>query len=232
MSRPPAAIQVLDRDARHGRRRPCGAAAGRAGRVRRGGGGFTLTELLVVVAILSLLISMLVPSVHRAMLMARVARVRSDLKHIGSAIEVYATNQGRYPPDRAYCVSAKRHLYHALPPELTETRCLDRSLEDLFAPGRTYRYAAPGPGYVNDTPATFRALVPANFPEPGGKLTPFASPYDAPVSWITWSVGPRGPLASFVDVMQFNPYDPAQWFPRNDDGIVVHYSDGRHTHMP
>ena len=193
---------------------------------------FTLTELLVVVAVLGLLVSILTPSIHRALILARIVRVRNDLKHIGIAIENYAVHHDDYPPDRLYCITAKRELYHGLPPELWERQYLDGPLEDLFAAGRTYRYSACGPGYVNDSPALIRCQVPTSFPLPGGPLKTYCRNHEAPVRWMVWSVGPRGPLPTFEDVMQFNPYDPAQWYPRDRDGIVLHYCDGSNLHFP
>jgi len=185
-----------------------------------------------VVAILGMLASILMPSVHRGLILARIARVRCDLKHLGIALESYATCHGRYPPDRLYCITARRDLYHGLPPELCQTRCLDRPLEDLFAPGRTYRYSACGPGYVNDTPALIRCQVPQRFPLPGGPLKTYMRNHEAPARWIVWSVGPCGPPEQFVDVLQFNPYDPAGWYPRDQDGIIVHYCDGNNVCFP
>jgi len=193
---------------------------------------FTLAELLIVVAILGLLVSILVPSLQQAVILAKVARVRSDLKHIGIALENYVMHQHRYPPDRLYCITAKRDLYHCLPPELWHAGYLDRPMEDLFAPGQTYRYSACGPGYVNDSPSLIRCLVPESFPVPGGRLKAYCRNAESPVRWIAWSVGPRRSSPSFEDVLLFNSCDPKCWYPRDRHGIVVHYCDGSNLHFP
>ncbi len=57
--------------------------AGAANRPRRGGGGFTLVELLVVVAIISLLLSLLVPVLSRARELTRRAHCAANLHALG-----------------------------------------------------------------------------------------------------------------------------------------------------
>jgi len=53
--------------------------------------GFTLVELLVVVAIIALLLSILLPSLARAREQAKKSRCLANLKDVGSASMVYAT---------------------------------------------------------------------------------------------------------------------------------------------
>lgn len=60
--------------------------------------GFTLIELLVVVAIISLLVSILLPSLGKAKFLARQVVCQTNLRGIGSAIQLYLTDyNGRYP---------------------------------------------------------------------------------------------------------------------------------------
>ena len=63
--------------------------------------GFTLVELLTVVAIISLLISILLPSLSRARDQARRARVRAMLYGIDSALEMFYGDFNRYPNSTA-----------------------------------------------------------------------------------------------------------------------------------
>jgi prepilin-type N-terminal cleavage/methylation domain-containing protein len=194
--------------------------------------GFTLVELLVVIAILGTLAAMLMPAVAGAYMTARITSVHSDLRQIDLAIHNYWLHYAAYPPPRTYCTAGKRHLYHCLPPELWECRFLDGPLEDPFNPGQTYRYAAVGPGYANDSPCQGLLVVPDTFPEPGGKVRVWREPHDSPVHWIAWSVGPNGPPADFVQTMQFNPLDPANWYPRAPRGIICRYHDGKASVAP
>ncbi len=60
--------------------------------------GFTLVELLVVTAIISVLAAMLLPALERALLSARGASCQNQLKQIGTCLELYSgDNEGWLP---------------------------------------------------------------------------------------------------------------------------------------
>lgn len=59
--------------------------------------GFTLVELLVVVAILALLVSLVIPRTQAAMDSSRQAKVDADLDTIEEALERHFTDLGYYP---------------------------------------------------------------------------------------------------------------------------------------
>ncbi|HPD32096.1 MAG TPA: prepilin-type N-terminal cleavage/methylation domain-containing protein [Phycisphaerae bacterium] len=61
--------------------------------VRRWSGGFTLIEVLVVVAIMALLISILLPSLSEAREQAKRAACLSNLKGLGTAVTAYILNE-------------------------------------------------------------------------------------------------------------------------------------------
>ena len=74
-----------------------------SGYSRRRGVGFTLVELLVVVAIIALLISILLPSLQRAKEEARVVVCKTNLKGLGLAFVQYANeNNDWYPAGAAF----------------------------------------------------------------------------------------------------------------------------------
>jgi type II secretion system protein G len=67
--------------------------------------GFTLIELLIVVAIIGILAAIAVPNFLNAQTRAKIARVYSDIKAQGTALEQYRLDNNNYPPSN---VSAPR----------------------------------------------------------------------------------------------------------------------------
>jgi len=69
----------------------------RAKRGRWGDGGFTLVELLIVVAIIAVLAAIAVPNFLEATVRAKIARAYADLRSCGQALEAYQLDQSAYP---------------------------------------------------------------------------------------------------------------------------------------
>ena len=61
--------------------------------------GFTLIELLIVVAIIAILAAIAVPNFLEAQVRSKVSRVKADMRSLATAIEAYAVDHNKYPPD-------------------------------------------------------------------------------------------------------------------------------------
>ncbi|MEQ8191261.1 MAG: prepilin-type N-terminal cleavage/methylation domain-containing protein [Candidatus Eremiobacterota bacterium] len=60
--------------------------------------GFTLIELMIVIAIIAILAAILVPNFLKARAQGQLAACESNIKNLATALEMYATdNTGTYP---------------------------------------------------------------------------------------------------------------------------------------
>jgi len=60
---------------------------------------FTLIELLIVVAIIAILAAIAVPNFLEAQTRAKVSRAKADMRTCATALESYAVDWNKYPPD-------------------------------------------------------------------------------------------------------------------------------------
>ncbi len=72
-------------------------------RLRR---GFTLLELMIVVAIIGILAAVAIPNYIDATDEAKAARIQADLATIGAAVEIYRVKTGKYPSSLEALVSS------------------------------------------------------------------------------------------------------------------------------
>ena len=74
--------------------------------------GFTLIELLVVMVIIALLVGLLLPALGRAREEARKTQCRSNLRQVGLAINMYATdNRGFTPAAYGFAATTSKGLF-------------------------------------------------------------------------------------------------------------------------
>ncbi len=79
-----------------GREKRCAGFDGRI--VKRGSPGFTLIEMVIVLAIIGILAGIVAPSVIAALTRAREATLRQDLKIMRKLIDDYYGDKGEFPP--------------------------------------------------------------------------------------------------------------------------------------
>ena len=65
--------------------------------IKRNQNGFTLLELMIVIAIVSILSLIAIPKFNDAIAQANTARIQSDLQTIDTAIVMYQAQNGKYP---------------------------------------------------------------------------------------------------------------------------------------
>jgi general secretion pathway protein G len=64
---------------------------------RRGEGGFTLLELLVVLAIMGLLAAIIAPQVLKYLGSSRTQTAKVQIQNVAAALDLYRMDVGRYP---------------------------------------------------------------------------------------------------------------------------------------
>jgi len=109
--------------------------------------GLTLVELLIVMAVITIIIGIAIPSFRGMQDEARKVKAQGDLKVLKVAIESYYKNNGNQYPDRTNYQSLLRA---ALP------MMVDRDLYDPFGSTSTTQYVYE---LSNDDPATSHYYV-------------------------------------------------------------------------
>jgi prepilin-type N-terminal cleavage/methylation domain-containing protein len=116
--------------------------------------GFTLIEILVVIAVIAMLLGVLLSATSRVREQAKVTAVNMELRQIGLALDMYFDDNHKFPPTKADCMTGllSDHLYqlpkvlvagHYLPPMPYE-EAMSSSIEDRFNRGHTYKYRSVG----------------------------------------------------------------------------------------
>ena len=194
--------------------------------------GFSLMELLVVTAIITLVLGILIPATGRARLQAKVLAVNAELREIGLALEAYSfDHEGKYPPTRVDCMLGG-HFYQ-LPEELVASGYLPAppsdsfmaaGIEDRFNRGYTYKYRTVGTLIYNRTTVVEEGAylwVPDGFPDnEQTEGQTFSNLKESPVSWVLYSEGPRFDIDRMKEMLYPVPRDT--WYsPQTGQGVIV-----------
>lgn len=181
---------------------------------------FTLIELLIVVAVITILAVMVIFTVRSQMARARDARRKADIHKIQEAVEEYEKDHDCYPP--ANLVTCKPSGT-GLVPYLAKIPCdpltgdsyeyepsgpvcaywyriyailenkKDKDLKPNIGPGGVYNFYLSSP----NAPTPSEVSVPVSSPTPGGTLPPQDNFYGCkggicvPISWDPSRPGPE-----------------------------------------
>lgn len=104
--------------------------------------GFTLIEMMIVVAIIAILVAILVPNFMRARAQAQTAACEANLKEIATALELYQTDHQMYPTATNTDVTSSDA---SIGPYLRQTPV------DPVAPTTNYKYTTNNPSSGNAT---------------------------------------------------------------------------------
>jgi general secretion pathway protein G len=107
----------------------------------RSDAGFTLIELLIVLGILALLAALTAPQVLRYLGKARTETAKVQINAISSALELYALDNGTYPPPQV----GLKALFQQPNGATRWSGPYLKKAEGLIDPwGRPYQYRVPG----------------------------------------------------------------------------------------
>jgi prepilin-type processing-associated H-X9-DG protein/prepilin-type N-terminal cleavage/methylation domain-containing protein len=186
--------------------------------------GFTLIELLTVIAVIGVLAGLLIPVVGKVRATARNAQCVSNLRQIGTALNLYAQdNKGNYPPSCDRVMDFLAEYFNAV----VNNRNTDITRQ-IACPSATW------PGFIpSNNTASVRALgyagSPAIFPPVNTASTVTVAPLMAStirrpsqVIVIADSGQQAGPGASprFVSSIYDEFRNPSRANPANADNVL------------
>jgi prepilin-type N-terminal cleavage/methylation domain-containing protein len=173
-------------------------------------GGFTLIEILVVVAIIAILAAIAVPNLLEAQIRARVSRTKSDMRTLALGVEAYHVDNNAYPfrrnvvnmPGQPAVPEAGNRLeqmkalttpiaYLVLPVDLFEKRLLPpNNLIDYWDPVQTswlinYLYPLNSRRRITEQDAGYLLVSVGPDGYLGQAGVPYGWPYPADHPWTT-----------------------------------------------
>ena len=157
--------------------------------------GFTLVEMLVVIAIIGVLAAILVPTLYRVVIKARQTRIAQEMSELHKAMESYKQKFGDYPPDFTTLTG---------PADLTDQNHLVvRHLRKAF------------PRHAENLVAAFKHPTTGNFNKP--------DPAEALVFWLAqlWD-DPRKPLTGSGQRIVLFPFDEKRLVDPDGDGLYAY----------
>lgn len=175
--------------------------------------GFALIELLIVVAIISILAAIAIPNYLNAQIRAKVSRVKADMRSLANAIEQYNVDNTAYPPFGIPPEDLSSYDMWVVQSRLTTPISYIRSIPlDIF------HYTNWSDGTRMITPYVY-VQSDTGFPDEADPINPNLWHYE----W-KWFIMSNGPDLD-NDHEGLNPY-PSQYDPSNgvvSDGDIYRY---------
>ncbi|MBX7246268.1 MAG: type II secretion system GspH family protein [Candidatus Sumerlaeaceae bacterium] len=160
--------------------------------MKSGKGAFTLIELLIVVAIISILAAIAVPNFLEAQTKAKVSRVRADQRSLATAIESYAVDNNKYPV---------RHDKWELGDNAPGAFAYPRFDEKIYDPDFA---TAPVGMHVITTPISYITSLPKDI-------------FNSPAAGL---VQPGNPYSDCIDY--WDPLDLDRWIAQNKGAALIY----------
>ena len=167
--------------------------------------GFTLIELLIVVAIIGILAAIAIPNFLLAQTRAKVARVKSDMRTVGVALETYQVDCNLYPDWNAivlgFCLTTPVPYLSNFASTFTDP--FAHQLADVYDPINGWL------AFYNYFSTTWWDFHPEDGPKPSSAKMclwyPEFPEASCQAQWALKSFGPWGPNPPWIEV----PYDPS-----------------------
>ena len=103
--------------------------------------GFTLIELLIVVAIIGILAAIAIPNFLNAQVRAKVSRCKSDMRMVGTCLEMYRVDNNEYPPRAPASIPGNKNrggIHTTIDLTTPVAYCSSVLLRDPFSTGKSY----------------------------------------------------------------------------------------------